>query len=348
MSKQFTPCPACGAVGEVGSVCQFCGTTVILKEGATFSDTRIIAQRTITPQQYAERISIYHNVEGLCDGVSKVSIGEQEGIVNLNGDLVYPLGNERISKGFKDGVVKIGKKYLNLETFEYVEDPYLNKTVLEKIEKISETLMNEPSLEAFIDFKDSIRLCTTYCLKSWATFIDIIEGEEDCPDELMSSQLAVYFNGYDLEGNEAQIAAYKKFASCKHFKLFTSVSDVYPDGDIVPLEIRPYYILCGHDIEYSCKILLQVLHQIYNIHPNNAAEHMKCYGDIFEEDDEWRDSDNSSNINNSNYTNDSSNISNSSNTNTSNSGCAGMLALILGVGGAGIYGLVELISKLIA
>ena len=42
MATQFTPCPACGAVGEVGSNCQFCGTTIILKEGATFSDARII------------------------------------------------------------------------------------------------------------------------------------------------------------------------------------------------------------------------------------------------------------------------------------------------------------------
>ena len=59
MATQFTPCPACGAVGEIGSNCQFCGTAIILKEGAIPSDARIIKQRTITPQQYAEKVSIY-------------------------------------------------------------------------------------------------------------------------------------------------------------------------------------------------------------------------------------------------------------------------------------------------
>ena len=65
MATQFTPCPACGAVGEVGSNCQFCGTTIILKKDATSSTERIPQKRTVTPQQYAEKISIYHNIKPL-------------------------------------------------------------------------------------------------------------------------------------------------------------------------------------------------------------------------------------------------------------------------------------------
>lgn len=93
MTKQFTPCPACGAVGEVNSTCQFCGTTILLKEGATPSNARIIKKRTVTPQQYAERISIYEDVYASEEShyLRCVRIGNEEGIINLNGELVYPL-----------------------------------------------------------------------------------------------------------------------------------------------------------------------------------------------------------------------------------------------------------------
>ncbi len=93
MSKQFTPCPACGAVGEVNSTCQFCGTTILLKEGATPSNARIIKQRTVTPQQYAERISIYEDVRAYEEShyLRRVRIGNEQGVINLNGELVYPL-----------------------------------------------------------------------------------------------------------------------------------------------------------------------------------------------------------------------------------------------------------------
>lgn len=132
MEKQFTPCPACGAVGEVGNKCLFCGTTVILKEGANSSTERIPQKRTVTPQQYAEKISIYHNVEPTNENLLKVSIGKQYGLVNLNGDLVYPLGNDDIlvhGNTLKLGYSKIDDEdhsetfyvtgYLNLETGMY-------------------------------------------------------------------------------------------------------------------------------------------------------------------------------------------------------------------------------------
>ena len=106
MSKHFTPCLACGAVGEVNSSCQFCGTTILLKEGATPSDTRIIKQRTVTPQQYAEKISIYHKVEPDAF-ISIVSIGNEYGVVNLNGDLIYPLGGLEIETYYGD-TIKLG------------------------------------------------------------------------------------------------------------------------------------------------------------------------------------------------------------------------------------------------
>lgn len=128
MSKHFTPCPACGAVGEVNSTCQFCGTTILLKEGIIPSDARVIKQRTVTPQQYAEKVSIYHNVENINDKLIKVCIGNQIGIINLNGDLIFPLGNFfDIERGPKEHIIKVYKEgkydfsFFNLETMEEAE-----------------------------------------------------------------------------------------------------------------------------------------------------------------------------------------------------------------------------------
>lgn len=103
MQKQFTPCPACGAVGEVGSNCQFCGTSIILKGDAIASTELIPKVRTVTPQQYAEKISIYHNVKPAGE-LLIVSIGKQYGLINLNGDIIYPLGNDEIRVVSKDTI----------------------------------------------------------------------------------------------------------------------------------------------------------------------------------------------------------------------------------------------------
>lgn len=127
MSKHFTPCPACGAVGEVNSTCQFCGTTILLKEGTIPSNARVIKQRTVTPQQYAEKVSIYHNVENINDKLIKVCIGNQIGIINLNGDLIFPLGNYsdiKKRRGSKEHIIEVYKEgechhsLFNLETLE--------------------------------------------------------------------------------------------------------------------------------------------------------------------------------------------------------------------------------------
>lgn len=105
MQKQFTPCPACGALGEVNSTCQFCGTTIILKEGAITSDTRLVESRTVTAIEYANKISIYHDVEQITPLALSVSIGKQFGLINLNGDLVLPLGERKIKDVWADTVV---------------------------------------------------------------------------------------------------------------------------------------------------------------------------------------------------------------------------------------------------
>lgn len=125
MAKQYVPCPACGALGEIGSNCQFCNTTIVQKEGVIASDSRLVEKRTITPRQYAEKISIYHEVYSLSETYSKVEIGDQEGIINLNGDLIFPLERRYGSfSGISSSVVALeGDKtiqYYNLNSFEKI------------------------------------------------------------------------------------------------------------------------------------------------------------------------------------------------------------------------------------
>ena len=125
MAKQYIPCPACGALGEIGSNCQFCNTTIVQKEGIIASDTRIVEKRTVTPQQYAEKISIYHDLVSLSKTYSVVEIGDQTGIINLNGDLIFPL--ERRNGSFRrisSSIVALEEKktiqYYNLNTLETI------------------------------------------------------------------------------------------------------------------------------------------------------------------------------------------------------------------------------------
>ncbi|MEE1004231.1 MAG: hypothetical protein UH685_02705 [Bacteroidaceae bacterium] len=127
MATQFTPCPACGAVGEVGSNCQFCGTAIILKEGTTLSNARIVKQRTITPQQYAEKISIYHSVEkSPSSKLMYVSIGDEIGIINLNAEIVYPLQHEYELNIISDIILML-TDFENLIITEYGRKIYLSK-----------------------------------------------------------------------------------------------------------------------------------------------------------------------------------------------------------------------------
>lgn len=134
MAVQFTSCPACGAVGEIGSACQFCGTTIVQKEGVIATNSRIVNVRTVSPQEYANKIAIYRKIESY-ETYSIVSIGDQVGVINLNGDLVYPLGKHNINyeskmvvkvwldarilmSAFREEIYLEHEKYVNLETLE--------------------------------------------------------------------------------------------------------------------------------------------------------------------------------------------------------------------------------------
>ena len=141
MTKQFTPCPACGAVGEIGNRCQFCGTTITLKEGVNPTVTRIVEHRSVTPQQYAERISIYHNVRSSNSSkLMHVCIGCEKGLINLDGELVYPLQHEYDLYAISDSIVfcvNPKKKYITNTGFRIEElGALINLETMEKYEGV--------------------------------------------------------------------------------------------------------------------------------------------------------------------------------------------------------------------
>lgn len=176
MATQFTPCPACGAVGEVGSNCQFCGTTILLKVGVIPSTSRLVPIRNISEQEYVEKISKYQKVSS-CKNSSKLmyaNIGDEIGLINLNAEIVHPLQHEYSIHVLSDNILylenknneniiftKNGKKiqlgkFLNLETMEKNDgieksgDYYYSWESLQckgEIDPINWTIMSPPLLD---------------------------------------------------------------------------------------------------------------------------------------------------------------------------------------------------------
>lgn len=321
MTTQFTPCPACGAVGEVGRNCQFCGTAIILKEGAVLSDVRVVKQRTVTPQQYAEKISIYHNIVALDSEISKVSIGGQEGIINLNGDIIYPLGNEPI-KGFKDKIVQIGNKFLNLENLELVKNPYYNELVLEKVKLLSNAILRDASEMGVVEMGIMENEEGSYD----GDTIGIFNTQGPPADTFygLTSQLMIVFCPEDFTSVGKASLRYERLKSCDDYNLFNTIEDNC-DGAIISEPYKLRYVLCGHDAERCVEIALRVLAQVYDIQPEDAHNYMSCFGGTFQDGEVDANA-----------------------VESSNSGCAGMFALMLSIGAASVYGLIELIGSLIA
>lgn len=96
MDKMYAACSSCGAIGAVGEVCEFCGNIIEPKpDGRTYS-SRIVEKRTIPPDEFARKISCYRDISSFKGGCANVRIGDLNGLVNLNGDLVLPLDYKKI------------------------------------------------------------------------------------------------------------------------------------------------------------------------------------------------------------------------------------------------------------
>ena len=91
MSNKFAVCPTCGAVSVAGEPCEYCGTPIVVKEDTATYEERIVPKRTISPMAYAQKVSVFKNVGEYICNCSVVSMGGLKGLINLNGDFIFPL-----------------------------------------------------------------------------------------------------------------------------------------------------------------------------------------------------------------------------------------------------------------
>ncbi len=240
MSANYTACPACGALGEIGSSCLFCGTHIFLKEGGGCLKSRIVKHRTVTPQQYAERISIYHGVEP--NGViAKVNIGQEYGYINLNGELVYPLGLDENTRVLEGSIVTIGAdKCIDLETLREVPyNDYLIKYVRKELGENNHTKYQEifTELKQYIDEIEKNSSCQDFL------FIDIKSDKILFGKNKENSQLVLCYTKDTAVSSELYWAR-----SRANLRDVLSVCGRLPFGTIVHTET-------SHYIDRSCYVI---------------------------------------------------------------------------------------------
>lgn len=109
MSKRFAVCPTCGAVSMVGGPCEYCGTPIVEKEGTETYGERIVSERTISPMAFAQKISVFKEVGEYICNCAVVNMGKLSGIINLNGDLIFPLEYGQIKIYPSNGIAYLQK-----------------------------------------------------------------------------------------------------------------------------------------------------------------------------------------------------------------------------------------------
>lgn len=83
MTHEKTACPSCGGMGIVGSVCEYCGSVIQLSTPIYEKGLPKTERKTVSGEQYAEKISKYQTVGGYCNGkLAIVSIGQRFGLID--------------------------------------------------------------------------------------------------------------------------------------------------------------------------------------------------------------------------------------------------------------------------
>lgn len=90
-NTRFAVCPSCGAVSVAGEPCEYCGTPIVVKEDTLTYEERIIPKRTISPVAFAQKVSVFKNVGEYICNCAVVDMGGVSGMINLNGDFIFPL-----------------------------------------------------------------------------------------------------------------------------------------------------------------------------------------------------------------------------------------------------------------
>lgn len=82
MAHEKTTCPSCGGMGIVGSVCEYCGSVIQLSTPILEKGLSKMGKKTISGEQYAEKISKYQKVGEYHGKLAIVSIGQRFGLID--------------------------------------------------------------------------------------------------------------------------------------------------------------------------------------------------------------------------------------------------------------------------
>ena len=107
MDKVYAPCQCCSALGVVGERCEFCGNTIVAKDNTNLPSVAVPSRRSIPAEEFAHKITKYHEVESFNKNVAIVSIGDLCGVINKNGDIIIPLDYEAIEGIYGSSILKL-------------------------------------------------------------------------------------------------------------------------------------------------------------------------------------------------------------------------------------------------
>lgn len=82
-------CPNCGAQNHHYGTCEYCGTTIRKPKTTT-------TKKQNDAESFAQKIAKYQKIEPFIGGVAVVSIGELQGAINEQGDIVVPLSSSYV------------------------------------------------------------------------------------------------------------------------------------------------------------------------------------------------------------------------------------------------------------
>ena len=111
MAQEKIACPFCGGLGGVGSICEYCGSVIQLSTPMLEKGFPKTEKKTISGEQYAEKISKYQTVGEYHGKLAIVSIGQRFGLIDRNGDLRVGLEYDNIVSTIRiEGLFAICRK----------------------------------------------------------------------------------------------------------------------------------------------------------------------------------------------------------------------------------------------
>lgn len=206
-------CPLCGVLGKAGEPCEFCGATIVMRNDVTTYEERIISKRTISSMAFAQKVSVFKTVGEFIYNCSVVRMGSLCGLINLNGDFIFPLeygnivvfpeGYAYLRKNSEEIIFDLTKwKPLDLELSGRGAPDCLYRSVLDGNYYITlnwdwyeDDGHHQINIVCFFDLNDQVVLWSRYTKKCNTGFIS--HHDDTYVDIRTRKKYSLPFNKYD-------------------------------------------------------------------------------------------------------------------------------------------------------